>query len=283
MAIRIITDSTSDITYKEGLEKGIGVAGLTVVIDGIEYTEGLDITYENFYSLSEASPDPVLTSQPSSAVFLKLFNEAKEAGDSVLGLFVSEHLSGTFQSACIAREACEYDNIYLLDTGNISVSVRLMVYTAYNFVQQGMEFAQLCALMEEYKQRLDAYTIVGDLKHLKRSGRLSPTTAFVANLFNMKPITTLKGKVEVVGKARGTAAAVQKTVDIINNTTTGLDNSELTIIGYTGPDTVWYKDMVIKAEECLAVGRNLKIFPIGASVGNHVGAGSVAIAFFRKK
>ncbi|MEG1782516.1 MAG: DegV family protein, partial [Oscillospiraceae bacterium] len=137
--------------------------------------------------------------------------------------------------------------------------------------------------MEEYKERLDAYAIVGDLKYLKRSGRLSPTTAFVANLFNMKPITTLKGKVEVVGKARGTSAAIQKTIDIINNTTTGLDSDEMSIIGYTGPDTVWYKDMVIKAEECLGVGKNLKIFPIGASVGNHVGAGSVAMAFFRKK
>ena len=121
MAIRIITDSTSDISKREAAQKGIGVAGLTVVIDGVEYTEGEDITYENFYSLAENSTQ-VLTSQPSPSVFAKLFNEAKRAGDKVIGLFVSSHLSGTYQSACIAAESCEMKDIYLIDTQNISIS-----------------------------------------------------------------------------------------------------------------------------------------------------------------
>lgn len=281
MAIRIITDSTSDIDVLEAKEKGIGVGRLTVVIDGVEYIEGDDITYKNFYELCDNCQSTPLTSQPSPSEFLKLFNEAKEAGDQVLGLFVSSQLSGTYQSACIAAQSCDYDQIYLIDTSNISISVRLMVYTAYNFIQQGMDFETLCKTMDEYKERLDAYTIVGDLKYLKRSGRLSPTTAFVANLFHMKPITTLKGKVEVIGKARGTSAAIDKTLEIIQTTTTGVDTDEMCIVGYTGPDTVWYKDFIIKAEEKMHVSKNLKVFPIGASVGNHVGAGSVAFAFFR--
>ena len=188
-----------------------------------------------------------------------------------------------YQSACIARAACDYDQIYLIDTWKISISLRLMVYTALRLVQEGMDFDTLCKTMEDYRERLEAYTIVGDLKYLKRSGRLSPTTAFVANLFNMKPITTLKGKVEVIGKARGTNAAITKTLDIIQNTTTGIDTDEMTIVGYTGADTTWYKDLIIQVEDRMSVGKNLKVFPIGASVGNHVGPGSVAFAFFHIK
>ena len=140
MAIRIITDSTSDISKREAAQKGIGVAGLTVVIDGVEYTEGEDITYENFYSLAENSTQ-VLTSQPSPSVFAKLFNEAKRAGDKVIGLFVSSHLSGTYQSACIAAESCEMQDIYLIDTQNISISVRLMVYTALELIKNYYDHA----------------------------------------------------------------------------------------------------------------------------------------------
>ena len=282
MSIKIITDSTSDITISEANEKGIGLASLTVVIDGIEYKDGVNLTHENFYALADATATPIITSQPSPDEFLKLFNQAKANGEKVLGIFVSHHLSGTYQSACIARDNCDYDDIYLLDTQNISISVRLMVYTAMELVKSGMEFSEICSKMEEYRDRLDAYTIVGDLKFLKRSGRLSPTTAFVANLFNMKPITTLKGKVEVVGKARGVRAAIEKTIDLIKKTTTGVDISEISIIGYTGSET-WYKDMVIYCEEHLKLGAKLQVHPIGASVGNHVGPGSVAFAFFRNR
>lgn len=283
MAIKIITDSTSDITIKEATEKGIGLASVTVIIDGVEYKDGVDLTSDNYYHLAEASSAPVLTSQPSPAEFTQLFNEAKENGDQVIGIFVSTHLSGTYQSACIGREAVDYDDIYLLDTHNISVSVRLMVYTAMNFIQNGMGYEELCKTMEEYADRLEAYAIIGDLRHLKRSGRLSPTTAFVANLFNMKPITTLKGKVEVVGKGRGITAAIAKTAALIKANSKGIDTDEISILGYTGYSDTWYKDAVVYFKEHLGLGARLQVHPIGASVGNHVGAGSVAFAFFKKK
>ncbi|MEG0019226.1 MAG: DegV family protein, partial [Oscillospiraceae bacterium] len=80
MAIKIITDSTSDITLEEANEKGIGLASLTVVIDGIEYKDGVDLTYKNYYQLADATANPIVTSQPSPDVFTRLFNEAKEAG-----------------------------------------------------------------------------------------------------------------------------------------------------------------------------------------------------------
>lgn len=283
MGIRIITDSTSDIDVTEAAEKGISVGRLTIVIDGVEYVEGDTITYKDFFEKAENAKGPVLTSQPSPSSFLKLFNEAKEAGDSVIGLFVSQNLSGTFQSATIAAQTSGYDKIYLIDTNNISISVRLMVYKAYELIQNGMEFEELCKTMEEYKTRLDAYTIVGDLSHLKRSGRLSPGTAFVANLLNIKPITTVNGKVDVIAKARGKMGAIKKTLDIIENTTTGVDKEEMCIVGYIGPNTTWHKDMIIDLEDRFGVIKNLKVYPIGASVGNHVGADSIAFAFFRNK
>ncbi len=279
--IRIITDSTSDFTQKEADEKGFYLASLTVNIDGKEYNEGKDITHENFYDLAKTA-DKILTSQPSPEAFLELYNKAKEAGEKVIGIFVSTHLSGTFQSAKMAREMIDYEDIFLVDTNNISVSVRLMVETALAYIKKGVEYKELCEIMQMYKNRLNAYAIIDDLNHLKRSGRLSPAKSFMGSVLQLKPITTLSGKVDVVATVRGAKGAIDKTINFIKENG-GLDKNELCVVGYTGKNNLWYQDLKSAIEKEFHNSENIIVTPIGASVGNHVGAGTFAVGYFKNK
>ncbi len=277
--IRIITDSTSDFTKKEADEKGVSLASLTVNIEGKDYYEGVDITYDNFYDLS-AGNAKVLTSQPSPETFLNLYNEAKEKGEKVLGIFVSTHLSGTFQSAKMARDMIDYEDIFLLDTNNISVSIRLMVETALSYIKKGIEYKELCDIMMGYKDRLNAYAIIDDLSHLKRSGRLSSAKSFMGSVLQLKPITTLSGKVDVVSTVRGAKGAIDKTINLIKENG-GLDSSEICVVGYTGKNNVWYKEFKMAIEKEFNNSQNIILTPIGASVGNHVGSGTFAVGYFK--
>ncbi len=279
--IRIITDSTSDFTLKEAEEKGIYLAGLTVNIDGTEYVEGDTITHENYYDLAKKSTK-ILTSQPSPEVFLELYKKAQANGEKILGIFVSKHLSGTYQSACMARDMLEYDDIFLLDTNCISVGIRVMVETARNQIKKGLDFDEVCKKMEEYRDRLNAWAIIDDLSHLKRSGRLSPAKSFVGSMLQLKPITTLSGKVDVVATIRGAKAAIEKTMILLEEAGS-LDKDELCVVGYTGTNNEWYKDLKDAIVKNFDNEENIIITPIGASVGNHVGSGTFAMGYFKKK
>ncbi len=279
--IRIITDSTSDFTLKEAEEKGIYLAGLTVNIDGTEYIEGENITHENFYDLAKKSTK-ILTSQPSPEVFLELYKKAQANQEKVIGIFVSKHLSGTFQSASMARDMIDYKDIYLIDTNCISVGIRAMIETARSYIEKGVEYSELCEIMEGYKARLNAFAIIDDLSHLKRSGRLSPAKSFVGSMLQLKPITTLSGKVDVVATVRGAKAAIEKTMTLLEEAGS-LDKDEICVVGYTGTINEWYKDLKDAIVQKFDNEKNIIITPIGASVGNHVGAGTFAMGYFKKK
>jgi EDD domain protein, DegV family len=127
MAIRIITDSTSDIRKNEADKMDISVIPLKVLFGDKEYKEGIDITMEGFYQKLVESDKLPTTSQPSPDDFLDHFIKAKEAGDSVIVILIAGNLSGTLQSATIAKEMAEYSKIYVVDSRNTITGLRLLV------------------------------------------------------------------------------------------------------------------------------------------------------------
>ncbi|MEG0379852.1 MAG: DegV family protein, partial [Eubacterium sp.] len=104
MAIKIITDSTSDISLEDAKKLDITIVPLKVIIGEDQFAEGIDITPETFYPLLESSKTLPTTSQPTPNQFLPYFNAAKENGDSVIVLLISSKISGTVQSATLAKK-----------------------------------------------------------------------------------------------------------------------------------------------------------------------------------
>lgn len=125
--IKIITDSTSDIDLEYAKQLNIDIIPLKVIINGKEYRDRIDLQPDQFYDLLVNSDTLPTTSQPSPQDFLNFYEKAKEQQDSVIVITLSSIISGTYQSANIAKDLAEYDDIYIIDSLGTTQMQRLIV------------------------------------------------------------------------------------------------------------------------------------------------------------
>jgi DegV family protein with EDD domain len=280
MAIRIITDSTSDINLEQAMEMGITIIPLKVIFGDKEYKEGLEISMEVFYQkLVQAEKLPT-TSQPAPDDFLEYFQEAKDAGDSVVAILISGKLSGTVQSAMIAREMVDYSDIYVIDSLSTTAGLRLLVEHAACLRDQGKNVDQITKEIVYLKEKIVFLAMVDTLEFLQKGGRLSKSSAILGSLLKFKPIITLKdGVIGVVGKERGTNKGIAKMLDTIDEVGT-MNPAFPVVFGYTAEDS---KAVVLKEKAIEKYGmKEHRMYPVGCVVGTHAGPGACVIAYIRK-
>lgn len=189
-------------------------------------------------------------------------------------------ISGTYQSANIAKDLAEYDDIYVIDSFNTTQALRLLVLKAIALREQGEDVKEIVQALEDYKHRIRIIAFVDTLEYLYKGGRLSKTAATAGTLLKFKPIIGLKeGKLEMFAKARGTQKATAKIIDLIHEDGE-IDVNEPICIGYTGND-----DGLNKFEETLrqefGFGDVLHGC-VGPVIGTHAGPGARLIAYIAK-
>ena len=281
MEIKIITDSTSDITIEEGKERGIGIVPLNVIFEDKSYKEGIDIKPDKFYPMLKEAKKLPTTSQPSPEDFLKEFLEVKKTGAAAIVLLVSSKISGTFQSALIAKELAEYEHIYIVDSLSSIMGLRLLVDYALKLKDQGGSPENIVQAIEEAKNRVQIYAVVDTLEYFLKGGRLSKSNALVGSLLNLKPIVAVKdGAVSVVGKARGVNNSISSVIKEIHKTG-GIDLSLPVYFGYTENDDKC-RLLINKVTEHFSI-ENYSTHPVGCVIGTHAGPGASTIAYLRKK
>lgn len=278
--IKIITDSTADIDLEYAKELNIDIIPLKVIIDGKEYKDRVDLQPDQFYKLLAESSVLPTTSQPSPQEFLNFYEEAQKNGDSVIVMTLPSTISGTYQSANIAKDLAEYDDIYVIDSFNTTQALRLLVLKAIALREQGEDVKEIVQALEDYKHRIRIIAFVDTLEYLYKGGRLSKTAATAGTLLKFKPIIGLKeGKLEMFAKARGTQKATAKIIDLIHEDGE-IDVNEPICIGYTGND-----DGLNKFEETLrqefGFGDVLHGC-VGPVIGTHAGPGARLIAYIAK-
>ena len=158
--IKIITDSTSDIDLKYAQELNVEVVPLKVIIDGKEYKDRIDLQPEEFYDLLVNSQTLPSTSQPSPQDFVDLYETAKNNNDSVIVITLSSVISGTYQSANLAKDLVDYDDIYVIDSLGTTQMQRLLVLKAVALRNEGMNAQDLYTFLEEYKHRIRLFAFV---------------------------------------------------------------------------------------------------------------------------
>ena len=229
--------------------------------------------------LNEAKKLPT-TSQPSPEDFLKSFLEVKEAGAAAIVLVLSSEISGTFQSATIAKELAEYEHIYIVDTLSSIMGLRLLVDYALKLKAQGASPKEIVHSIEEAKSKVEIYAVVDTLEYFLKGGRLSKSNAIMGSLLNLKPIVSLKdGSVSVVGKARGTNNSISNLIKEIDKAG-DIDLSFPVYFGYTENDEKC-KLLVSRIKEYYSI-EDYSLHPIGCVIGTHAGPGASAIAYLRK-
>lgn len=281
MGVRIITDSTSDISPEKAKAMGITVVPLKVIFGDKEYKEGIDITIDGFYEKLVTSEKLPTTSQPSPDDFLEYFNQAKEANDSVVVILIAGKLSGTYQSAAIAKEISEYQDIHIVDSLSAITGLRMLVNQALLLKDQGRNAEQIAAELEELKDRIVLLAMVDTLEYLHKGGRLSKSSAILGSLLKFKPIITLKdGAIGVVDKERGTNKGIARILEAIDEFG-AIDQDYPVYFGYTAEDskTLMLKDRVTEKYAL----KSSEMYPVGCVVGTHVGPGACVITYIRQK
>lgn len=207
--IKIMVDSGSDSRLDSGLcDFHIP---LTVSIGGQDYQDGQNLTADRFYELLTSTEEFPKTSQPSPETFLKCFEKAKEAGDEVLCFTISSALSGTYQSAVIAKEMADYDGIYVIDTRMVSHLIGILTSHTKKRILDGATAAQIAEECEELKMRVKVLAGVDTLEYLYKGGRLSRAGAAVGQVAGIKPVVTFtqEGTVAIAAKSIGVPRAMQ--------------------------------------------------------------------------
>ena len=279
--IRIITDSTSDLSREEAAWLGVEVVPLSVLFGEESFLDGEEITHAQFYERLEGVQTLPTTAQVPPETFIQRFQAHVDAGDQVVGLFISSELSGTCQSAFIARSVVGEENVFVVDSRTATFGLGLMVREAVRMRDAGLSAAEMAAQLEELSGRVHVLAAVNTLKYLKMGGRISAATAVVGGVLGISPIIAVQnGVVDSVGKARGRKNAFQWIAKRIE-TEEPIDPEHLVAFGHSNaPDAM---------EECQAACAGLTdvtkagVGSIGAVVGTHVGPGAAGIAYILKK
>lgn len=280
MGIRIITDSTSDISKQQADKMNIAVVPLKVIFDDKEYKEGVDISIDGFYEKLIKAEHLPTTSQPSPDDFLKYFMDAKVAGDSIIVLLVASKLSGTYQSALIAKEMAEYDDIHVIDSNTTISALRILVEEAVRLRDEGVGATEIVRFIHDLKDRVALFAMVDTLEYLHKGGRLSKTSAILGTLLRFKPIITLNdGVIKVVGKERGVHRAIGRIIDAMEEAGE-IDSRYPVHLGYTAQDDRCrlLKEKLVEKYNI----SNMKMHPVGCVVGTHAGPGACVVTYIKR-
>ena len=279
MNVRIIVDSTTDLAPE--LQGQVQIVPLTVSFGTEEYIDGITITHEEFYDKLIESDVLPTTSQATPAAFEKVFEEVAAAGDSAVVITVASQFSGTCQSARIAAE--DYDNIYVVDSGSVTMGAGILTEYALRCACSGMEAAKIAELLEKKKEDICLIALLDTLEYLKKGGRISSAVAFAGGLLNIKPVINVKdGVIHMLGKARGSKQGNNLLVQEIGKAG-GIDFTRPILLGYSGLSDALLKKYIADSAPLWENGvDSLRYTSIGSVVGTHAGPGAIAAAFFRK-
>lgn len=272
--IRLLVDSASDISNNN--TNNITVIPLSVRINGNDYLDGVNLGHDEFYEMLKNTEDFPKTSQPAPQLFVEAFEEAKEKGDDLICVLLSSGVSGTYQSALLAKNIVDYDKIYIIDSLTGAYGVQLLVIEAEKMITEGKQAKEIVERLEELKKRTRIYLSVDTLDYLYRGGRLDKKSALIGNMVKMKPIVTVtrEGKIGVAGKCVGMVRTMNGMIDFMNQEKVDLNHHVYTI--YTSGTT-----NVEKLEKKLtSTGLNItQRVQLGPVVGSHLGAEAFGVIF----
>ena len=286
--VKIMADSTCDLS-DEVLEKyDISVAPLTINIDGKIYRDRVDIKPSEFYGMMEALPEFPTTGMPSPAEYLKIMKQAVEDGNKeILCICMSSGTSGAYQSAVLAKDYFFEENlesnvkVHVVDSKCMSHGSGWLIMKSAMMREKGASFEEIIAFNENYKKKVKHFLSVADLDHLIKSGRLTNASAFIGKILMLKPIMTMKdGKGAIVGKERGLKRVLKHyTQEFMKRN--DKEMNDFIIVGYTS-DIKVAENLKAKIQLDTNFTGEIHIMQMGVSVGTHVGLGAVSMFFVEK-
>lgn len=274
--IKIVTDSTACLSAEEMARYDVRVVPLKVIFGTEIYTEGVDITSNEFYRrLTVKGPLPT-TSQPAINDFTRVYSELAELGHPVLSIHISSKLSGTVHSAMAARQELPQAQIEIVDARTIAL--RMLIFPAAKVAAQGLSLAQLKASIERLNNAVSTVGMLDTLEYLWKGGRIGGAKALLGTLLRIKPLLDFKGgEVRVLAKPRTTAQALELILELMKSRITGDIPIHVGVAHTHAPEPALALAEKVKAIFNCA---ELDILELGPVLGTHIGPGFFGIAFY---
>ena len=276
--IRIITDSAADFSASEQKQHHLTVVPLQITFGTDAYEDGVTLTQEIFWERIMAGENPK-TSQPSPETLLTVFEEAKAAGDSVVCVMLSSGLSGTVQSAMLAKSMADYDDIHIVDSLQAATAQKMLVLRACQLRDEGkLTAAEMAEELRCFTKRIKLYGCLDTLDYLARGGRIPQAAASLGSLVQLKVLITIteEGKVGLAGKGMGLHRASAGVLKLVQQHK--IDERFPVMPLYTyNPDNV--NSFIKKLNQAGIACSEADACPVGATISTHVGPGVFGIVF----
>lgn len=199
MRILISSDSTCDLSKQYVEEHNISILPLCVIKGGETYRDGIDITPADIFDHVSAGGDLCTTAANNVDDYLTHFRNMRKEYDAIIHIDISAEFSSCYQNACIA--AADIDEVYVVDSRNLSTGHGLVVCEAVKLVEEGkLSPAEIAEHLREFTGRVEASFVLDQLEYLKKGGRCSALAALGANLLKLKPCIEVSGGKMAVGK-----------------------------------------------------------------------------------
>ncbi|MGG1573321.1 DegV family protein [Fictibacillus sp. NRS-1165] len=235
MNITLILDSASDYCVEHHtLSVPFVIVPLNITFKDDLYLDGVDISMDEFYERMAKEESLPKTSQPSPQAFYDVFLSELDKGNELIYLGLSSNLSGTVQSAGIAKGMLDetvQNKVHIIDTGTASAGIHVLLKEAEKLVQEGKNAVEIVASINEKKQSILGYVLLETLENVKKGGRISAVQGAIAEFLNIKPLLSVQnGIVETVGKYRGKKKGLNKLMELLHDWKQKHPEKELFII-----------------------------------------------------
>ena len=282
MAIKIVTDSTSYIAQEYIDKYDIKVVSLNITMNGNSRRE-LDIDNKSFYEEVKVASEIPKSSQPTPEEMLNTFKSIVKKGDSIVGIFLSSKMSGTYSNANMIKNMIleDYPNadIRILDSKTNCMQMGFAAIEAARVASENKSIEEVVSVANYVLENSRFLFTPDTLEYLKKGGRIGGAAALFGNVFQIKPIlTVVDGETSVFKKVRTRKKAVEEIVKAV------LDDIEKKGLGDLVVHHINCEDEGNMLAEALGskLSKKVNIQSIGPVIGSHVGPGSIGIAYYTK-
>ncbi len=275
--IKIITDSTLDLPAELIREKDIEVLPLLINFGEESYLDGVEITTKEMIDKIDATGVLPTTAQVTPNRFEESFKKYLDEGYKIVALTLSSDMSGTYQSACIAKDMLESDDIIVIDSRNVTSGLGLLVLKACELRDKGLGIKEIEEGILKAIPKVKCSLNFESLENLVRGGRLSKTAGTIGSVLGLRLILEIKdGKMSVKDKVRGSKKALKKLVSDFESADVDFD-SPIVLLELLNEDV--YQGLKIYFQE-----KNINYIDakVGCTVGIHSGIKPCGIFFFEK-
>ncbi|MCX6276747.1 MAG: DegV family EDD domain-containing protein [Bacteroidetes bacterium] len=250
--IAIVTDSSCDLPKEFIDEYQIHVVPLTVHFGETYFLDRLTINPPQFYAMLEKTEENPSSAQPASKEFQNKFEYLASHYQSIIGIHLSEKLSGTYSSSLKGSQDVAVrtgKTINIVNSTKITGGLGLIVLRAARALADGASHEEIMGRMEEWKSKSIVRVSVKTLKYIVRSGRVSPLKSFIARMFDLKPVIVIdqEGKAALASKSFSEKGSMKKIIRTISKLTAGKKVWEYAITHANNPETAqWYAEQMEK-------------------------------------